>query len=424
MWGNFRDLISYYIVYVIVLVEIIMIVEFLLKRKFTVHRTVLYILGCGLLSVALRIVFKEAWKRYDMILYFLVVGMLYKGNRTYKFFSIINAIVFIMFTEDLVILFGNGINSRVLGQLISALIVFSIAPGIRIIFKDIQVTRNDQGTKGELGILIITNLITIVGYGMADLMYKKPSYMIHNKFMYGIFVVIILIINMGIIVVINRGRYNRYYSEVNKIIEKQLIYYQNIELKNREIRSIKHDMLNHLLCIGNLIKDGEQEQGLEYVQNICNQITTNMMIIQTGNTIVDTIINEKAAIAKKNDIHIEINIIVPKVIEMDMVDICILLSNSLDNAIEACLKISDISGRKIAIELSAKQGYFNLRVTNSVIDNIIIRGNTIKTNKADKSDHGYGIENMKRVVRKYNGDITLHCENNMFVLQALLKIGN
>lgn len=102
-------------------------------------------------------------------------------------------------------------------------------------------------------------------------------------------------------------------------------------------------------------------------------------------------------------------------------DLCTIFSNALDNAIEACAKDESDSEKKIEIHSDFQQGYFCLKITNPVFEKVEIRNsNQIQTSKKDKNMHGFGVANIVKTARKYNGDVELSSDGKLFTLEANL----
>lgn len=214
-----------------------------------------------------------------------------------------------------------------------------------------------------------------------------------------------------------------YYTKVNELIEtqfkNQVRYYEKIEESNKEIRAIRHDMKNHLIGMECLLKENKLEELQKYISNIKNNVDKRVVLVTTGNTIVDAIFNEKHAVANEKQINMDIKVGVDGNIDMEFIDLCIILSNSIDNAIEACERIEDSAQRKISIKCTYTAGYFLYDITNTMKEETISKvKNKVLTIKKDKKNHGFGLGNIKQSVEKYDGTVTTSCSNFQFKLQV------
>ncbi|MFD3156320.1 sensor histidine kinase [Haloimpatiens sp. FM7330] len=203
----------------------------------------------------------------------------------------------------------------------------------------------------------------------------------------------------------------------------QLKHSKNIEELYNNIRSIKHDMNNHLSCLKNLINTNNITETQKYIDNISKTINKLDFEIKTGNCISDTIINEKYNIAKSKGIDFICDFILPNKISLEPIDLCIILGNTLDNAIEACTKIThDNILKTICIKSYIRNMYLIIEVSNTTINKLQYDKNKIISTKSDKYNHGIGISNIEAVVKKYNGIIDILEEKDKFTINLMLKI--
>ena len=144
-----------------------------------------------------------------------------------------------------------------------------------------------------------------------------------------------------------------------------------------------------------------------------------MKKISTGNFISDAIINNKAVAAAEHDVSIKFTgQIIPEGIADE--DLCTVLANILDNAIEATKNLS--SNKNIHIDAALRNEFFIMNVSNPVeIDIKIRKDGTIKTSKKNQSEHGFGIKNVQKAIKKYGGTVSLSCENKIFYVNITMK---
>lgn len=232
----------------------------------------------------------------------------------------------------------------------------------------------------------------------------------------------LVILTLGI----DKNIAQNYYLKVNELIEeqfkKQVACYEKIEESHKEIRAIKHDMKNHLISMQGLLQEKKFEELEKYINDIRKNVESKMILISTGNTIVDSILNEKYAMAHENQIHMDIKVGIEEDIDMELTDLCIILSNSIDNAIEACERIEDPDKRKISIGCHYRAGYFLYEITNTMKEERVSKlKNKISTIKKDKKNHGFGIGNIKQSVSKYDGEFKTSSGDFQFTLQVAIN---
>ncbi|AKA71340.1 sensor histidine kinase [Clostridium scatologenes] len=203
----------------------------------------------------------------------------------------------------------------------------------------------------------------------------------------------------------------------------QCNYSKNVEGFYKEIRSVMHDMNNHLNCLKSLAINNNIEEIKGYIDSIGQAMNRLDFKIKTGNPVSDAVINEKYNIAKAEGIKFTCDFIMPKKTLIEPMDLCIILSNALDNSIEACKRIQNTSvDRKILIKSYIRGIYLIIEISNTYMYKIQYVEDKIITQKLDKLNHGIGICNIEAAVKKYNGIIDILQEKDMFVVNLMLKI--
>jgi hypothetical protein len=197
-------------------------------------------------------------------------------------------------------------------------------------------------------------------------------------------------------------------------------YYVRIKDNSYKVRQLHHDMKNHLLCIASLCDNDEAKK---YVNNLDFKINKLDNIFNTGNKVLDIILNEKKAICIENKIKLTTDIDFSKSDFIDTNDVCIIFANLLDNAIEACNKITYNKIEKIIdLKISYKKGFCIIKIINSKSNKINKSGNKILTDKKDKFLSGLGIQNIKEVVYKYQGELKIDFNESKFEITILIPI--
>lgn len=204
-------------------------------------------------------------------------------------------------------------------------------------------------------------------------------------------------------------------------IDDQVRYYEKLIKINDDIRGFRHDFKNHLICLRSLLNSGLTSQAIEYLDDIehISSVTTDKY--KTGNIIVDSLLDDKSDKAATVSATIEFSGFVPT-IGISNADICIILSNALDNAIEACERNG---GGIINIKSDFRQGYFFLEISNPVpVDVKIQNTQRLTTSKRDKNIHGFGMLNIYKTAEKYNGNSKATAENGVFTLNVELQLSD
>lgn len=202
---------------------------------------------------------------------------------------------------------------------------------------------------------------------------------------------------------------SRYYSTLNSMNESYLNaqkdYYEVKQASDTEIRRIKHDMKNHLICIRDLAAQGKYEELEQYISEITETVSEADRLIHTGSGIIDAIVNEKAALAKKAGVRFEWEGTVSGLV-ISAVDSCTLVANLLDNALEACDKV-DVAKRYISLSFRRSEHFLLMTCENSAPRVVELSGGRPLSSKSDRSNHGFGLENIERCIEKYGGHLDL-----------------
>ncbi|WP_270519928.1 ATP-binding protein, partial [Paraclostridium sordellii] len=211
-------------------------------------------------------------------------------------------------------------------------------------------------------------------------------------------------------------------SEENLLKEKvdiQYNYYLNLQESQDKVKRLYHDMNNHMLCIKSMSSDKGDIN--KYIDSIRRNIDGFKEIYNTGNMILDIILNEKKATCNKNNIDLFCDINFSKCSFIEMTDVCSIFSNILDNAIEACNKVNN-NERYIKIRGTVVKSYYVIRCENSKMNKVKIKNNKIITSKKDKFIHGIGLKSVKSSLKKYDGELEIEDFESEFLLQIYIPI--
>jgi len=196
----------------------------------------------------------------------------------------------------------------------------------------------------------------------------------------------------------------------NLLIEQEK-QYEALVKNHNEIAKIHHDYKNILIGLHSDLINEKIEDAKRHIENQLALVSlTNNTI--SGNHVIDTIINNKLALAQSLNIEMDFQFRNLRNIQIDSIDIAVLLGNALDNAIEATVKTSGDKQRKITLIIVLKNDILNIIIENPVEKDVDT--DNLETNKKDKRFHGYGIINMRTIVNRYEGSILLTCQNNIF----------
>ncbi len=207
-------------------------------------------------------------------------------------------------------------------------------------------------------------------------------------------------------------------------IRKEYNYYLNINKEKDKVKELYHDTKNHMVCIRHLCEKNDTQKIIEYIDSMESKVIKYKKYndeLHTGNMILDSILTNKKFICVEKNIEFDAYIDFSKNDFMDMMDVCTIFSNIIDNAIEACDKINspDIL-KKIKIESKYIDEFCIIVIENTKINKIIKKRNFFLTSKNNSCIHGIGLKNIKKSVEKYLGEIVINYSDNIFIIKIMI----
>lgn len=202
------------------------------------------------------------------------------------------------------------------------------------------------------------------------------------------------------------------FKSQEKSVEETKILYQSV-------RSIRHDLKQHFQVALTMLHSGKINEAVDYMEKYNDTVLDGISNkVFCDNDVVNYIINSKSKIC--SDRHIKIYIYIANEIpEFSDLDLCVLLGNALDNAIEG---VSGEGNNEIYLELRNVDNFFMISVKNTIINSVLEDNPNLISTKNEKEVHGLGILSMKEVVQKYNGSIEFYESDNKFCCDILLDI--
>ena len=206
----------------------------------------------------------------------------------------------------------------------------------------------------------------------------------------------------------------------NKLLEKQVQEVQNIYLT---MRGWRHDYHNHLQAMKAYVEMDQYDQLDNYLQLLEEDLDQVNQLIESGNIHMDAILNSKISLAIVKGIEVDYSANCPPLLAVSNIDLCALLGNLLDNAMEACEKQmgeSSLEKPFMRIYIGQFKQQLYLSVTNSTSE--IIRKVDSDFISKKRGNHGHGLKRIHLVVEKYEGYINQQNEPGVFVTEILLPL--
>lgn len=215
-------------------------------------------------------------------------------------------------------------------------------------------------------------------------------------------------------------------NSVNEeLVASQTRYYEATVKADSEIRAIRHDMKNNVQVLKILLGNKEYDQMEKYLSELTEKLQGTEISAHTGDVIADAVICAKKAEAEEHGITVSTSGVISD-IHITPQDMCQILSNILDNAIEAASdeRLRDLNPayKKIVLELKKTDRFFLISATNPCAEKVNIVNGMVKTSKEDSRNHGFGLRNIRSAAENYDGELTLSCEGKPYGYEFRLDI--
>lgn len=197
----------------------------------------------------------------------------------------------------------------------------------------------------------------------------------------------------------------------NEILQK---YYAEVENMYTKMRGWRHDYRHHIQTMKVHAANGEYEEIDRYLNMLDDDLTNVETVIRTGNRMADAILNSKLSLADERKIRVKAEAKIPVSLTVSELDMCIVIGNLLDNAMEACMELPE-EERLIRIYMEMKGNYLYLALTNTAAGR---KKQSFFTSKGE--GHGLGLSRVDSIVKKYGGYVTRASEDEAFSTEILL----
>lgn len=193
-------------------------------------------------------------------------------------------------------------------------------------------------------------------------------------------------------------------------------YYQNLRREQNQVRTLRHDLRNHLAALQGLLEDSQSAKALDYV----NQLEASpafagsrrLCAHEAANAVLAAKLEEMERLGLQPDIQAAL----PEQLSISDVDLCALLGNALDNAMEAAVKARD---KQISLRCRVEKGVLMLKVSNALTGE---EKDDLRSTKADRARHGFGLPGMREIAGRYGGSLEAGPRDGRFELLACLPV--
>ena len=272
--------------------------------------------------------------------------------------------------------------------------------------------------------LILCGVLFCSGVSVSILLEYIYKYNIQNYWVFLVIFFILLVCVLSFVLLnifskqsddISKLKIKSAKAEMNKKFAKQAVsaYYS--------LKKWKHDSHNHIEAINQMAKKGETNKIVQYIDSLEQHFDSDCFLVATGNSYIDAIVNSKLQHARANNIKFSIKLEIPNLEEMDNFDICSLIGNLLDNAIEANQKIENINDRYINFQIQFSSPFCLIHCDNAICERPKeIKKHLISTKSGE--GHGIGITQIKDITKKYDGIYQYSFNSKTFTFDIMVPV--
>ncbi len=299
----------------------------------------------------------------------------------------------------------------------------------------LYVYKNSMG-KRELGLLLATPLLALLGnlaFHFFSRVYESDTgtyiWNIHREYD-GFFILYELLSFAAVIIALcayqeikKAGRQEKENARLSEQVASTKRHIEEIERLYQEAGRLRHDMGNHIMTLENLLLRNETEESAKYLLHLKEQLKEITPEIRSGNPVTDVILYERQKEAKRQQIRFDCDFQYPRETSVNAFDISVILNNALANAMEAA------EGKKdafISVVSYRNKNAYIIEIRNCFEGTLAldkISGLPLTT-KPDKENHGFGLTNIRKIARKYSGEISIEQEGNVFLLSIMLLLAD
>ncbi len=354
-----------------------------------------------------------------LIVSLLFVGFCMQGHRfkiAKMLIMYISIFVLNISVRAVIAIFAEDFD--MISDLLCALIVFALIYAYKRICAKRLTSKNKK-------ILIMAGSLLVIGTAAMAVPLSKgrtdtPQYIIVFS------LACVLSIIASFMLAIFSAQNDEYKIRVGVSEEKEKLlneYFNGIKNNNSEMRRFRHDYKNHIHGMRHLLADGKYEELAWYLEELDNSQWINTKVVDVGNDFVNAILSDYIRKAEADHIKINVSGIIPENVHITDMDWSVILSNGIDNAIEAVQTLTEAK-RNICIEFKTWNNKLIIEMKNNYNQPPKTLGTTIKTIKSDAENHGMGIKNIRSTVEKYHGNLTWEVmqEEKIFILKMMMWV--
>lgn len=332
-----------------------------------------------------------------------------------------------MSAEKVWLQYGLYVGTRVLDIV---LCIAFIAVAIGLINKA-YIYKKDEMSVKEMVMLIIPSLVGVTGYGILQyylMIYERDTgkNLIDTYGFYGalsfLHYLISIVAILVVIVMFQNWKEMQEEQRGQELVLNQISdmkkHIEGVEKLYRDIRSMRHDMGNHIQTLEHLVAHNNMDDATEYLEHLKNEWDEVSPEIKTGSPVIDVILMEKLREAKERQIRFLSDFHYPQNTKLNAFDLSVIMNNALNNCME------NVSGDDPYISISSfrKNSIFMITIKNSFVGHLNFGDSDLPETTKSGREHGMGLNNIRRVARMYMGDISLEQGNEEVILSIMMQV--
>jgi hypothetical protein len=271
------------------------------------------------------------------------------------------------------------------------------------VLKQSDVYLNEIKLTYKLGLLLMTLIFELMAVGVFSVYYENPgnfTWYLHIRFLLCL-VGTIYALYVTLALAVKNHLYDKQNKHLQLALNIQQSQYQFQKEKNIDLRRFRHDLINHIGAVKELISKGQYEKANSYIEQIWDVTESLSSKANTRDDYLDAILNYYSYICEAGNVAFEISGKLKRPLEIDLMDITALFGNALQNAYEAALKVSI---KHVQIEMVDHEEEVFFTIANTCDGKNLPDYHDSVTSKADKYNHGFGLKSMINVINKYKGE--------------------
>ncbi len=298
--------------------------------------------------------------------------------------------------------------------------------------------KNEDMSLKEMFMLIVPSITGMIGYGILQYFQNYLEIRLMQAFTGAYYILAFLYFGISMInIVVMTVLFQNIRARQEEKLQNELLFAQidstekhiaQVESLYQNIRSIKHDMTNHILTLEGLYAGNQREEAKAYGAELKNLLAEMTGEIKSGNPVTDVILQEQKKEAEKKNIHFRTDFYYPKGSQINAFDISVILNNALQNALENTRYIPVENGEHhtpyISVHSYHRDNAYMIEIRNSFAGELQwdMENELPVTTKRKTEGHGYGLANIRRVARKYSGDLAIDIKDGEFCISIMLMM--